>query len=109
MNISVCILSYNQKFYLDEAIKSVLSQTLMPHEIIVVDDASSTQTISRFLNVCPIAESRHERKYFSALYTGIIILTSGPIIIRTPGFSFDKQQLDTTSPTCIYTTTGTLF
>ncbi|MFC1838331.1 glycosyltransferase family 2 protein [Thermodesulfobacteriota bacterium] len=39
--ISVIITSYNQKEYLTEAIESVLSQTLQPLEIIIVDDASS--------------------------------------------------------------------
>ena len=36
--ISVCIISYNQKQYLAEAIESVLHQTLPPYEIIIVDD-----------------------------------------------------------------------
>jgi glycosyltransferase involved in cell wall biosynthesis len=41
MKISVYITSYNQKAYLIEAIESVLAQTLPPHQIIIVDDASS--------------------------------------------------------------------
>ncbi len=41
MKISVYITSYNQCAYLREALDSVLSQTLPPHEIIVVDDAST--------------------------------------------------------------------
>ncbi|MCP4362223.1 MAG: glycosyltransferase [Chloroflexi bacterium] len=41
MKISVYITSYNQKAYLIEAIESVLTQTLRPHQIIVVDDAST--------------------------------------------------------------------
>ncbi len=40
MDISVFIPSYNQKKYLQEAIESVLAQTLKPVQIIVVDDAS---------------------------------------------------------------------
>lgn len=40
MKISVCITSYNQRDYLVEAIESVLNQTLMPTEIIIVDDCS---------------------------------------------------------------------
>jgi len=45
MKISVYITSYNQKAYLKEAIDSVLNQTLMPFEIIVVDDYSSDGSI----------------------------------------------------------------
>lgn len=39
--ISVVITSYNQEGYLREAIDSVLSQTLLPFEIIVADDCST--------------------------------------------------------------------
>jgi len=41
MNISVLITSYNQRDYLKIAIDSVLAQTLMPTQIVVVDDCSS--------------------------------------------------------------------
>jgi FkbM family methyltransferase len=41
MKIAVYITSYNQKEYLVEAIESVLSQTLRPHQIIIVDDCST--------------------------------------------------------------------
>ncbi|GAB4532315.1 MAG: hypothetical protein Fur0018_20870 [Anaerolineales bacterium] len=41
MKISVYITSYNQKDVLSEAIESVLAQTLRPHQVIVVDDAST--------------------------------------------------------------------
>jgi glycosyltransferase involved in cell wall biosynthesis len=41
MNISVYITSYNQKAFLKEAIDSVLAQTLLPNEIVIIDDAST--------------------------------------------------------------------
>ena len=41
MKISMYITSYNQKGYLVRAIESVLSQTLRPSQIIVIDDCSS--------------------------------------------------------------------
>lgn len=41
---SVIIRTYNQPALLKEAIESVLNQTLMPTEIIVVDDASTDET-----------------------------------------------------------------
>jgi glycosyltransferase involved in cell wall biosynthesis len=41
MTISVYITSYNQRAYLQEAIESVLAQTLRPDQIIVVDDCSA--------------------------------------------------------------------
>ena len=39
--ISVYITSFNKSFFLSEAIESVLSQTLKPYELIIVDDAST--------------------------------------------------------------------
>jgi glycosyltransferase involved in cell wall biosynthesis len=41
MEVSVFITSYNQKDLLREAIESVLAQTRMPDEIVIVDDCSS--------------------------------------------------------------------
>tara|TARA_R110002020_G_scaffold154446_7_gene334206 strand:- start:2509 stop:3369 length:861 start_codon:yes stop_codon:yes gene_type:complete len=41
MKISVYITSYNQKAFLKEAIDSVLAQTLLPNEIVIIDDAST--------------------------------------------------------------------
>jgi glycosyltransferase involved in cell wall biosynthesis len=41
MRISVYIPSYNQRQFLVEAIESVLSQTLRPHQVILIDDCSS--------------------------------------------------------------------
>jgi glycosyltransferase involved in cell wall biosynthesis len=42
--ISVYITSYNQKAYLGEAIDSVLAQTLLPCEIVIVDDCSTDRS-----------------------------------------------------------------
>jgi len=56
MKISVFITSYNQKAYLIEAIESVLSQTLRPFEIIIVDDCStdgSQEVIGRYAQAYP--------------------------------------------------------
>ena len=41
MKISVYITSYNQKAFLKEAVDSVLTQTLQPAEIVIIDDAST--------------------------------------------------------------------
>jgi len=40
MSISCIIVNYNNKHYLERAVVSVLSQTLVPDEIIIADDAS---------------------------------------------------------------------
>lgn len=56
MNISVYITSFNQKDYLKEAIESVLKQTLLPDEILILDDASqdgSKELIVHYANKYP--------------------------------------------------------
>jgi glycosyltransferase involved in cell wall biosynthesis len=42
--VSVCIITYNQAAYLEQAIRSVTRQTLLPAEIIVSDDCSTDET-----------------------------------------------------------------
>ncbi len=44
MKISVIIPAYNAEKYISKAIESCLSQTYAPHEIIVIDDASTDST-----------------------------------------------------------------
>ena len=54
--ISVFITSYNQKKYLVETIESVLTQTLNPHQIIIVDDFSndgSQELIAKYAQKYP--------------------------------------------------------
>lgn len=41
---SVCIPTYNQSLYLEQAIKSALNQTWPPHEVIVFNDCSTDNT-----------------------------------------------------------------
>jgi len=44
-SIAVCVTSYNQRDYLIEAVNSVLAQSRMPDQIIVVDDASTDDSV----------------------------------------------------------------
>lgn len=42
--ISICILTYNRPVYLKSALQSVLAQSILPFEVIIVDDGSGPET-----------------------------------------------------------------
>jgi glycosyltransferase involved in cell wall biosynthesis len=58
-DVSVIIPFYNRETYIDEAIQSVLAQTLKPLELIVVNDCSresSRRYLDRYSEVCKIVD-----------------------------------------------------
>ena len=58
-DISVIIPFYNREEFIDDAVRSVLAQTLAPFEIIIVNDcsrASSRRYLDRYANVCKIVD-----------------------------------------------------
>jgi glycosyltransferase involved in cell wall biosynthesis len=58
-DVSVIIPYYNREKYIDEAVQSVLAQTLQPREIIIVNDCSSESSrryLDRYQNCCKIVD-----------------------------------------------------
>jgi glycosyltransferase involved in cell wall biosynthesis len=58
-DISVIIPYYNREEFIDDAVKSVLAQTLQPLEMIIVNDCSresSRRYLDRYANVCRILD-----------------------------------------------------
>ncbi|HMW71132.1 MAG TPA: glycosyltransferase family A protein, partial [Cellvibrionaceae bacterium] len=46
LRVSVIIPAYNSARTIERALRSVVEQTLQPHEIILVDDASTDDTVA---------------------------------------------------------------
>ncbi|MGX9365643.1 glycosyltransferase family 2 protein [Desulfoplanes sp. PS50] len=100
--VSIMIPTYNQNKYLDEAIKSALSQTYTPLEIIISDDASTSPRVSEILHLykkCPnisvyINDENMGRakNYHTTLYER----TSGKWIINLDGddYFYDPTYIE---------------
>lgn len=76
MKFSIIIASYNQQEYLPDAIESAINQTLKPHEIIVIDDGSTDNSLEiarRYFGLKVI--SQVNKGLASARNTGIMNAT----------------------------------
>lgn len=81
-DISVIIPYYNREKYIDEAVQSVLSQTLKPLEILIVNDCSresSRRYLDRYADVCQIIDLKQNVGLAGARNAGIEI-ASGQFI-----------------------------
>jgi glycosyltransferase involved in cell wall biosynthesis len=57
LKVSVLIPNYNYAGYLEERLRSIFAQTYLPHEILLLDDASSDESIAiarRLAAECPV-------------------------------------------------------
>jgi glycosyltransferase involved in cell wall biosynthesis len=65
-DVAVVIPCFNQGAYLREALESVFSQTLPPHEVIVVDDGSTDDTAAVAASFSNVTYLRQENRGLSA-------------------------------------------
>lgn len=49
--VTVLMSVYNEEKYIEESINSILSQTYQNFEFIIIDDASTDQTVSLIKNI----------------------------------------------------------
>ena len=52
MRVSVAMATYNGMHYISDQLKSIMQQTRLPDEIIIVDDASTDDTVSVISGLC---------------------------------------------------------
>jgi glycosyltransferase involved in cell wall biosynthesis len=83
--ISVVIPSYNAAGTLPRAVQSIACQTLLPSEIIIVDDASTDNTLTVVQQLCAT---------YNQLFIKVISLpiNSGPGTARNAGWSLSNQE-----------------
>ena len=85
-DVSVVIPCYNCSHTIERAVSSVVDQTLLPNEIILVDDASSDDTAKKLKDI--------QTKY-SPEFIKIVLLNknSGPSIARNIGWEKSNSSL----------------
>lgn len=84
MNYSVLLCTYNGADFLDEQITSILSQSILPEEVIISDDGSSDETLN-------VARSTFERYAYSS-YKIIEGPKSGPATNFLNGLKYNKSD-----------------
>lgn len=95
MKITVCIPSYGQAQYLEQAIQSALSQTYLPHEVIIVDDGSTDGSLE-------IARRYQPRvKVISQVNKGLASARNAGIMNATGEYVFFLDADDIMLPHCL--------
>ena len=84
LKISVAMTTYNGGRFLEEQLESIFHQTMLPSEVVVIDDGSNDNTISILDNY---SKSHNLKYYVNAEHLGInknfekaIRMTSGDIV-----------------------------
>jgi GT2 family glycosyltransferase len=93
LSISVVVVNYNSKKFLDDNIKSLLAQTVPFHQIIIVDNNSSDgseRIPGRYKDII-VVRLPQNRGYSSALNTGIRMCESDLVLAANSDISLDPD------------------
>ena len=85
-DVSVVIPCYNCSNTIERAVSSVFNQTLLPHEIILVDDASSDDTAKKLRDI----QTTHRPEFIKIV---LLKKNSGPSIARNVGWDKSSSSL----------------
>jgi glycosyltransferase involved in cell wall biosynthesis len=100
MKISIAMATYNGEHYVAEQINSILHQTNPPDEIVIVDDASSDNTVqnlSRALegfSSAKIIENKENRGYSSSFFTALSKCTGDIILIADQDDFWEARKIE---------------
>ena len=117
MKISVYITSYNQKKFLKEAVDSVLRQTILPFEILIIDDASTDgsqelildyheihpQLVKYHFNNNNVGITKSRNKALSLVKGNYITGLDGDDAYFPRKLEVQKQLVEKTGATLVYT------
>ncbi len=98
LKVSVVIPTYNRQLLVQRAIKSALLQTLPPHDIIVVDDGSTDDTLSILKNYPIKVISQKNKGVSSARNLGIKNSTGDLIAFLDSDDEWKEDKLETQLP-----------
>lgn len=102
MRVSVCMATHNGAPYIEKQLRSILTQTRSPDEIVIVDDASSDDTL---LIIRRLADARtrifeqKERRGIAASFASAIAKSTGDVIFLADQDDLWRQEkIDTILP-----------
>lgn len=99
VNISIVAANYNNGKYLDDFIQSIDKSSVLPEELIIIDDGSSDNSIEvlrkyRNLNYLKIIQFAANRGFTEALNTGVISAKGKYIMRADPDDIFLSNRIE---------------
>ena len=91
-NVTVVIPSYNQVSFLKQTIESLKANTYNKYELIIIDDASDSETVAYIKTLNCIKVFNKEQAYVNANWnTGIRMATNRYVVIANNDITFSKN------------------
>ena len=102
--ISVVMTSYNGEKYIEEQIRSILGQTRLPDELIIIDDCSKDSTFDIALRACSkapdtvkttVLQNEHNLGYIRNFYKAISLASGDFIFLSDQDDIWEENKIET--------------